>query len=42
LHMNLRLDLYLKNNFQWHTPLVPALRRQEQVDLCSLRSAWSS
>ena len=26
----------------WHTPLIPALRRQRQVDLFSLRPAWST
>jgi hypothetical protein len=24
-----------------HTPLIPALGRQRQVDLCDLRTAWS-
>jgi hypothetical protein len=26
----------------WHMPLAPALGRQRQVDLLSLRSAWST
>jgi hypothetical protein len=26
----------------WHTPLIPALRRQRQVDLVSSRPTWTT
>lgn len=35
-------QLPAKNTCRWrHTPLLQSLRRQRQVDLLSLRSAWS-
>jgi hypothetical protein len=31
----------IKARWWWHTPLIPALGRQEQADFLSLQPAWS-
>ena len=38
-------NLSFKKNLsqvQWHTPLLPALKKLRQMDLCEFKATWST